>query len=498
MLSHLQKAQNFLKKSSHIVFQNEQTKSHSTPDPSHLPNDCELAVNPTDPPAVQKLKKNMGGNNMLIDFSTAGFQANANVPLSIEYTGTIDVSPAGGEKDDAPLIQAAIDRAKGPTRIQLGGTYQIRTSIRISKSNILLKGPAVFKISGERRTIITVTGAGNGPRFNQQHQSRIIDNYVPVGATSFHVHDSSSISVGSGIIIQRQITDQWVAKMQMDCLSRNGSKQTWLDNKCVMNCDRVVTGIRGNQIQLDAALPEALTAATDGQSLVFAYDFPGRIEKVGIRDLTLQCSASARASTAVNLNALKDCFISCVNTEDFDSQFTISPSCKRVTVSSCSFKHSNDNMSQKALPAEIEVRGSQILVTDCQTTGESYQTFCVVTQSKVSGPNVVLRYTGSSRRHMISPHQRWAVGLLIDSCQVGNVSLSNRGVCGSGHGWTVGWGIAWNCDAGSFKIENPPGARNFAIGCAGHHDGNGILIDCSGKVEPQSLFEWQLRARRPN
>jgi hypothetical protein len=58
---------------------------------------------------------------------------------------------------------------------------------------------------------------------------------------------------------------------------------------------------------------------------------------------------------------------------------------------------------------------------------------------------------------------------LIDNCQVrdGGIDLMNRGAMGSGHGWTMGWGVAWNNIAKSYVVEMPPDSANWGIGNRG-------------------------------
>ncbi|HSC39972.1 MAG TPA: discoidin domain-containing protein, partial [Chitinophagaceae bacterium] len=80
-------------------------------------------------------------------------------------------------------------------------------------------------------------------------------------------------------------------------------------------------------------------------------------------------------------------------------------------------------------------------------------------------------------------------------------------VAGSGHGWTMGWAVAWNCIAKTYIIQNPPGALNWAIGCIGSRQQTARLFDSSpilaegvfesyGKpVAPQSLYLAQLSDR---
>jgi hypothetical protein len=96
----------------------------------------------------------------------------------------------------------------------------------------------------------------------------------------------------------------------------------------------------------------------------------------------------------------------------------------------------------------------------------------VVTQAGVTGPNVVLHFR--SEEAGVAPHQRWATGLLVDSSEFAtgterrpNIAFSNREHAGSGHGWSVGWAVAWNVKAEYLLIQQPPGARNWCIGCTG-------------------------------
>jgi hypothetical protein len=109
----------------------------------------------------------------------------------------------------------------------------------------------------------------------------------------------------------------------------------------------------------------------------------------------------------------------------------------------------------------------------------------------------------------IQPHQRWATGLLVDGCQVpeSGIDFMNRGEMGSGHGWTIGWAVAWNCIAKSYVIQQPPGSTNWAIGCRGKQEtasrpfGKGPQLpegtfDSHGTpVAPASLYLAQLRER---
>jgi hypothetical protein len=99
--------------------------------------------------------------------------------------------------------------------------------------------------------------------------------------------------------------------------------------------------------------------------------------------------------------------------------------------------------------------------------------------------------------------------MLYDNCRVpdGGIDFRNRGSMGSGHGWTMGWGVAWNCEAKDYVIQAPPGAANWMIGCIGESKpmprpfGSGPMLpegikDSHGQpVTPASLYLAQLAER---
>jgi len=165
-----------------------------------------------------------------------------------------------------------------------------------------------------------------------------------------------------------------------------------------------------------------------------------------------------------------------------------------------------------AAPADFAISGTQILLDRSSVTGEGV--WPVVTQAGVTGPNVVLHFRSTTAG--IAPHQRWATGLLVDSSEFTggsdrrpNIAFSNREYAGSGHGWSVGWAVAWNVKAEVLLIQQPPGAKNWCIGCTGRFTpilwhGNRIPIPESpsethespgAPVTPASLYLAQLRDR---
>ena len=86
----------------------------------------------------------------------------------------------------------------------------------------------------------------------------------------------------------------------------------------------------------------------------------------------------------------------------------------------------------------------------------------------------------------------------------------NRGSMGSGHGWAIGWTVAWNCKARSFLNQQPPGSANWVIGSIGEKQKRAIpfntepflpegIYDAHGTpVTPASLYLAQLAERLGN
>ena len=197
---------------------------------------------------------------------------------------------------------------------------------------------------------------------------------------------------------------------------------------------------------------------------------------------------------------------------DVPVQKTITPSGSddsmaiQTAINDISRRALRDGFRGAAKPADIWAGGTQTLVDRCAATGDNL--FYFSTGARMQGPVVVLNCVFHGDGH-VSPHMRWATGLLIDCCQVpeGGIDLMNRGEMGTGHGWTIGWSVAWNCRAKTFLIQQPPGSANWAIGCTGKQETAPMpfrkepklpqgYIESEGQaVVPASLFLAQLRER---
>ena len=68
-----------------------------------------------------------------------------------------------------------------------------------------------------------------------------------------------------------------------------------------------------------------------------------------------------------------------------------------------------------------------------------------VTGGNPGGPNVFYRCSSTNDQADIGPHMRWAVGQLYDNIFGGQMRVWDRGLAGSGHGWSGNTIVFWNC-----------------------------------------------------
>ena len=462
--------------------------------------------------------------NHIIDYSSAGYHGGG-VALPTVSAQSM-VSPSGA--DDTAAIQSAIDAvaALQPDRrgfrgavLLSPGTFNVSATLHITASGVVLSGSgsgsggSLINMTGSPFTLLAVSGSGT---YVQGSAVSMTDSYVPSGATSFNVSDASGFHVGEPVLINRPVTTAWVHFVGMDALVRNGLPQTWIAPGGAILTDRAITAIHGNRISIDAPLTDSF----DSQFLsppggtVAPYTFAGRISEVGIEHLAIVAPNQAVTGTlyqAVTLGSVQDGWLRDLHIQDTENSITLSNTNKQVTLDSVNVVHTYAQ-TNSAAPADFALSGTQILVNNSSVTGHG-NTWPFVAQAEVTGPVVVLKAYADDRG--FAPHQRWATGMLCDSCQFpssytadkSGVSYSNRGDFGSGQGWDAAWSVAWNVTTTYFLIQQPPGSDNWCIGCTGTElseaapggDGtilpNGIFDSPGVPVTPGSLYLAQLKQR---
>src|SRR5215471_6462045 len=440
--------------------------------------------------------------NQIMDFSFAGYRAGGVKPPSVATAQRM--TPTAG--DNTAQIQAALDDAKGAV-VLAPGEYEIAGTLSITHSGVVLRGEkgVTVKLTGAPHRFLEIRGTGawreDGPA------AAIIDDYVPAGADTVRLKDISAFRVGDRVLVQRPVTADWVRFMGMDTLVRDGKLQTWIKAGSMIRTDREVKSIAGDRLTLDAPLSDSVDAKFGGASLV-RYRFPGRITEVGVENLRITAPfedipITGPQFTALRMDAVEDGWARDLEIQETQNGVTIGAAAKRLTLTNLRIVHSAAH-SGSAAPADFALQGTQILLDRCAVTGAE-GTWPVVTQAQVTGPLVVLNFAADHRG--IAPHQRWATGLLVDGAKLPGgterapgIAFSNRNTAGSGHGWDIGWAVAWNVSSPFLLVQQAPGTMNWCIGCVGKPvaQGNfpGGTFDSAGKmVTPASLYLEQLRER---
>ncbi len=476
----------------------------------------------------------------ILDFSFAGYHGGG---VSLPAVPARENISAVLDGDSSAAIQQAVDRVAALPLVNgfrgavvlAPGIYHCERSIALRANGIVLRGTS--GPDGRPATTIYMTGAKHvaflvgeqarnagdpapagsaAPRGARARpvvnevSTTIVDAYIPAGTNVLHVADAKGFRVGDAIAIRRPVTREWVEFMQMHDLVRDGKKQTWLAVGSATTERRHVAGIRGNAMTIDVPVADSFDAKflqPHGASVTRTPP-PLRVHDVGIETLRIECPPLAVEYTAAPYSAIRldadDCWV-----RDVDCVETMNATVlagDRITMEQVRVSHTFPNLGASK-PSDFSIEGSQILIDRCTVVGDNE--YSVWTSSMHPGPNVVLNSTFRGRGSYIQPHHRWSTGLLVDNCTVpdGGIDYMNRGVGGSGHGWTMGWGVVWNCVGGRYIIQSPPGTMNWAIGNQGDRvrfprffDTAPVIaegtFDAHGtRVDPASLYLAQLADR---
>ncbi|MGO4517515.1 hypothetical protein AB4Y89_17105 [Terriglobus sp. 2YAB30_2] len=466
--------------------------------------------------------RTLESGDRILDFSYAGYGGGGVAIPSLPVKAT--VAPSG--EDDTPAIQAAIDTvSKLPLAhgvrgavVLAKGHFHCQATLNIQADGVVFRGSGmdeggtVIEMTGDPHLAISVAGQNSikadGP------STTISDAYVPSGSASLSVRDATLFHVGDRVQITRPVTPEWLHQMGMDTLVRNGKKQTWIAGD--LKTERTIAAISGKKLTFDVPLADSYDVhylGPNGASIT-RVEHTGQISQVGVENLRLV--APARSVTlndkhfnGLQMNNVVDGWVRNLRIFDTTEAVGIGKDARRITVQQVDVTQSKPIVGN-AKPADFSANGTQVLFDRCSATGDSV--FYIAVGPGMQGPNVVLHCVFHGNGH-IQPHQRWSTGILIDSCQVpeGGIDLMNRGAMGSGHGWTMGWGVLWNNVAKSYLVQMPPGAANWAIGNRGEQIlgklptfdpgpelpmlPQGIIDSQETPVAPESLYLEQLKQR---
>ncbi|OHX21346.1 hypothetical protein [Chromobacterium sphagni] len=466
------------------------------------------------------------GGDHIMDFSSAGYLGGGAALPNAPVKAT--VKPSGNTASDLANIQAAIAKvAKLPAVngvrgavLLAPGTFLLNAPIVLASDGVVLRGSGsgsggtVLKAAGDGHFMLSLGGA-NGSLTPSGAAAAITDSYLPSGGQVLHVSDASGFQPGDAVMVRRRASAEWIHFMNMDTLVRDGKPQTWINagnnNEYWL---RTVTAVDGKQLTLDIPLSDSFDSGYLGPNAgsVQKYQASGFAGQIGVEHLALEGlpRGSGTDYGVANLDNLSDGWINDIQAHNFTSGVVVGKLARRLTLEAVALSHDHNNVGcQGAKEFEFSIAGSQVLVDRSSSNG-SKQAFYYATQAQNTGPNVLLNFSGHAEAcGNIEPHQRWSTGLLVDQANIsGAIALGNRGADGSGHGWSMGWGVVWNSKADQLAIAAPPGGTNWAIGSSGQltpnvPDAQGVpvapklgTVDSAGvHVGPQSLYLAQLCQR---
>ena len=459
--------------------------------------------------------------NRIPDFSNCGYEGGGVTLPSVPVKAT--VSPVLG--DAGERIQAAINEVSKLPLDSKGfrgaillrrGTYNVAGEIRIVADGVILRGEG----QGDAGTRIVATGTTQRSLILLGSQDRekvrgdniiripIADNYVPVGARSFLVGNTRALHVGDAVIVHRPSTEAWIRELGMDRIPQNNQNNVlqWKPGSKDLDFLRRITAIKGDTVSIDAPICCALDRAYGGGELLAGIT-QHAVRHVGVENLSGNSEYQnpvdeAHAWTFIKILSARDSWVRDVTSKHFGySCVDVGKSASAITVQDCTCLDPVSIITGSRRYS-FALDGQLTLVLRCHARNGRHD---FVMHAVAAGPNAFVDCTAELAHSDTGPHHRWSVGVLYDGLVIrgakdtrgsGAIDIVNRGALGTGHGWAGANQVLWNCTAESIKVDQPPTAQNWAIGCiAPIMEGNAYWESKGTPVLPRSLYRAQLEER---
>ena len=467
--------------------------------------------------------------NHIPDFSYVGYKNGEEALPNVAVVRQI--SPVVG--DNTAHIQAAIDEVEAlplnanghrGALLLLPGEYPVNGRLYINSSGVILRGSGDGEdptsntiITGvgnipEERTLITI-GTNNKSGFGGQvagTRQNITSPYLPTGSRTIEVTDASVYNIGDNIIIKHPSTAAWLAAVDNGGV---GSDAPWNPGEINLVFNRYITNIDGNKIQVATPIYDILDLSLS-QSYVYTYNGNSQIKECGIENLRIFVESSGvtgrnHVKTCINMVGVDNSWVKGVTALRMSDQGVKFDEATRCSVIDTNVLDMHGPISGGwRYNFEVTDHCNNILFENC-TASNGRHTFVANGASDVNG--IVFSNCSSSGDYTRSEsHRRWGQGILWDNISwtntnvTGILGLHNRGSYGTGHGWTVTNGVAWNISAPSnqIAIQKPPIGQNYAIGCNATVNGLGPFNHPEGFIEGtgenlliQSLYTAQFEDR---
>lgn len=446
--------------------------------------------------------------NRIPDFSYAGYQAGESsipdVPLRVvvpllkgDATQRIQyaIDYVASLPADAKGIRGAVLLEKG--QYQVNGSLQIRASgVVLRGSGMGEQGTVLLSTSQKRETLIRIAGVNDR---TLGKSSVIKDSYVPVNAIRLKVAPGS-FKAGDHVLVQRPSTKKWIDLLGTDHFGGGITALGWKPGQRDIVWSRRVVGAEGETISLDAPLTMALDT-TYGGGTVTSYNWPGRIEQVGVENLRCQSTYDTgnpkdedHAWMAITMDNVADAWVRQVVFRHFaGSAVWVGETAQRITVEDCISQAPVSEIGGQRRYTFI-TNGQQTLFQRCYAE-YGYHDFAV--GFCAPGPNAFVQCESHLPYSFSGTIDSWASGVLFDIVNVDGQALSykNRGQDDQGAGWTAANSVFWQCTAARIDCYQPPTAQNWAFGSWAQFSGDGYWDQSNEHIRPRSLYYAQLTER---
>jgi len=470
---------------------------------------------PPEPPAPVAFK---GGHlvyaadekgDRIPDFSYSGYKGGDSIIRDVPIRVTVP------QKDgDATFrVQTALDYVAGLPADKNGirgavllekGVYEIDGALLIRHSGVVLRGSGmagngtILRAAGsDRRTLIRIAGVDDR---HTEKEIAIADPYVPVNSKHFRLAGPNPFHPGDHILVHRPSTDAWIKLLGMETFGGGISALGWKPGQRDIFWDRTVTAIDGDGVTIDAPITTALDTAYGGGKAA-AYQWPGRIEQVGVENL--RCVSDydlqnpkdeAHSWMAITIENARDAWVRQVVVQHFaGSAVDVLATACRVTVQDCKYLAPVSEIGGQRRNAFI-TEGGQTLFQRLYSE-RAFHDFAV--GFCAPGPNAFVQCQSYYPYNISGAIDSWASGILFDVVNIDAQTLSyaDREQDGQGAGWCAANSLFWNCTAARINCYRPPGAQNWSYGSWAQFGGDGYWNESNATLQPRSFFYAQLTDR---
>jgi len=482
---------------------------------------CALALAVNAAPKTQSPIIAVGANGHLVhdadergnrvpDFSHCGYAGGDRAIPDAPVRVVVEPKPG----DTTTRIQQAIDYVatlpldangvRGAVLL-LKGRHEVLGGLRLDASGVVLRGQGtgtdgttLVATGQDRRTLIRIVGRNDQTTRNNPGW-QITDDYVHVGATSFHLKDPSGLKLGDSIRLVRPSTQAWIERLGATEFG-GGVGGGWKPGSRDIVWDRVVKSVEGDLVTLDAPITTAIETEFGG-GRVETYSWPGRISNVGVENLRLESAFDpgnpkdeAHSWMAITIENAENAWVRQVAFKHFaGSAVAVYESCKRVTVQDCLSLAPVSEIGGYRRHTFFTM-GQMTLFLRCYTEHGRHD-FSV--GHCAAGPNAFVQCEARETLDDSGPIESWASGVLYDNVTIdGNaLTLGYRPGNNAGIGWAAANCVLWNCSASVLRCWSPPGARNWSFGSWASFEGDGVWRSSNDFVSPDSLYAGQLKDR---